>query len=244
MSYKLPVLFYFSLFLAQFAAAQEHIAKIAPLGIFDPYYPKVQLGYERISENNIGLELELGRFLRNAINKSRTNKRGWHTSMEIRKYSRYRPFRFNFLNLNPLNIFRLGGVRSPMIDRLPSKNSALFRTFWGVELQYIQRYFTHNFGTDAATGLQTPVPINAKIQRLLFKLGTNRLFQTGNRLEYSISAGLSQNRTIHKQGTGTINRNGIVAFFENEGTEMTPYVGFNLRVGFTVHSKVSYEQYY
>ena len=217
--YLLSILLFSSLSIA--VNGQEYIAKMNPLGLIDPNDPKLHLGIERISKDGIGLEVEAARYFDYGLNETRTNKRGWQGSMEVRHYKFFRPRKRYYL----ITKF----VR---------------RSFIAGEFQFIQNYYT----LDDIFGFSNTVdkiPINRKVQRILFKAGEIRYYESGLVLEFSYLFGLSFTRIIHKEGNGSLEDDFLFRTRnEEEGSFVNPYAGINFRIGFLTNKKESIQTFY
>lgn len=201
--------------------AQEYIAKMNPLGLLDPADPKFQLGFERISKDGIGLEVEVARFFEYGLDESRTDKRGWQGSMEVRHYKFFRPRRRYYLLTKYVR-----------------------RSFIAGELQFLQNYYTLVDFFDFSNTVGQ-IPINRKVQRLLFKSGELRYYESGIVLEFSYLFGLSFTRIIHKEGNGNLGDDFLFSpRNEEQGDFVRPYAGINFRIGFLTNKKESIQTFY
>lgn len=186
--------------------AQEKLVKINPLALLDPLNPKLQIAYERITADDLGIEIEAGRFFNTNLDQNRTDKRGWVGSFELRHYRYFRPKRRYYL-----------------------KPRYLSRTFFAIEYQFIHRFYTLLEDPDVRSPLD--IAITKKIHRLALKMGTVDSFLSGLNLDWSISVGIAQVRTIHKSGNIFIDRGPSFIFTtERAGSSFVPYFGIGFRI--------------
>ena len=195
--------------------AQEHFIKMAPFGLLDPLNPKLHMGFERVSENDLGLEIDLARFLTYDLGTRQDNKRGWLGAVEIRKYGPYLPRIKRFLRLSK---FRK-------------------RNFFGAELQYIYRKYTALNDFDAFSNDFVDVPVTRKYTRLLFKMGEQVLYPSGFSYEIFAGLGLAQIREIHGAGDGIVGEDEIFSFSSTEaGGRVNLHFEFGVRISLAIKS--------
>lgn len=208
--YRLTFILFFLLTAFQITFGQEFYIKTAPLGFIDPINPKLQMSFERVSQNDLGLEVEIAHFVNYDLDNLQKDKRGWMFTTEIRKYGPFLPKFKRFLRMSS---FRRRG-------------------FGGLEIQYLKRDFISPDDFDAISGNFVDVPVTQKFRRLVFKLGKQFQYPSGFMYEYFVGTGISQIREIHFAGDGIINDDGFFSVDRTEaGGRVSGYFEFGLRIG-------------
>ena len=189
--------------------AQQQQLKINPIGVFDPMFPKLLIGYERISTNGLGLEVELGRFFTNPLNEVRQQVRGWQGNLEMRKYWTKQPGPYHFIN---------------------RKSPTLY--FVGLELMLTRRYHTFHLAFVRESFEQVSLPITSYYQRLVGKYGISTYYRDKVLVEAAVLLGISRDQIWHRDPTlGLQPNNFLVPATERLGSRTGLYAGINLRIG-------------
>jgi len=199
--------------------AQDKFIKFNPLGLLDPFGAKFQVAYERVTPEGLGVEIELGRYCNSGLNSLRTDHRGWMGSMEIRKYYPFRPK-----------------------SRFYNKLRYLSRFYTAFDYQYIHRFFTI-LGDRGVNLTIDNIPVAKKISRLALKFGTADSFPSGFTIDWAVLVGLSQVRTIHKNGPVGVEEGSVFVDTDEAGARTRIYLGVNLRLSLALKKMEVFKRY-